>query len=208
MQSQRRVFTTISGRSTRGANDRFCGFTDPPLSVEGSQAVLSFRQGLQSENHQLPHIWYVSDRRRAIETFEIITAGMRAPVLKLCKNLRELHFGDYENLTWEELPPDFQQHYESNLATPMNLTFPGGESFREMADRVSRGAIEILTYDLDDSDIGVVGHQGSIRLWEMMAEELPPESFFDVTPAQADGRYLTITVSHVSKWRRQYLELD
>lgn len=202
---QRRLFVVMSGRSTRGQADRFCGFTDPPLSPPGRQTLLALRQKMHQGDVRLPRIWYVSDRRRAVETFEILTAGMHAPVVRLTEKLREINFGDFENLTWEELPPDFQRYYEASLRHPMDLKFPGGEGFREFCERVTSGAIEILSYEEDDSDIGLVGHQGSMRLWFMMAEGLPPESFFDQTPALGEGQWLEVGVAQIASWRRKYL---
>jgi len=204
-KSQRRCFAVLNGHSTRGQADRFCGWTDPPLSSQGRQAVLALRQRLNETGVRLPKIWYVSDRRRAVESFEIMTAGMHAPVVRLTDALREINFGSFENLNWEELPGDFQRHYEACLKAPLELSFPSGESFRDMCERVSTGALEILSYEEDDSDIGLVGHQGSLRLWFMMAEGLPPEAFFDETPELGDGRWLDISVTHVAHWRRKYL---
>ncbi len=201
--SQRRCFIVLNGRSTRGTADRFCGWTDPPLSPPGRQMVLALRQRLGGV--QLPKIWYVSDRRRSVETFEIMTAGMHAPVVRLSDKLREINFGHFENLTWEELPPDFQREYEACVRAPMTLKFPGGEGFRDMCERVSAGALEILSYEDDDSDIGIVGHQGSMRLWFLMAAALPPEQFFDDTPAHGDGQWLALSVGQVAAWRRKYL---
>lgn len=203
--SQRRCFVVLNGRSTRGNADRFCGWTDPPLSSQGRQAVLALRQRLTESAMRLPRTWYVSDRRRAVESFEIMTAGMHMPVVRITDKLREINFGAYENLTWEELPDDFQRQYEACLRSPMDLKFPAGEAFREFCDRVSAGALEILSYEEDDSDIGVVGHQGSLRLWFMMAEGLPPESFFEQTPELGDGRWLRIGVNDVATWRRKHL---
>ncbi len=67
--SQRRCLVVQNGRSTRGQADRFCGWTDPPLSGQGRQAVLTLRQKLLDSGVRLPKIWYVSDRRRAVESF-------------------------------------------------------------------------------------------------------------------------------------------
>jgi broad specificity phosphatase PhoE len=201
----RRCLVVMSGRSTRGEASRFCGFTDPPMASEGRLAVLTLREALLAEGATLPAIWYVSDRRRAVETFEILTAGMRAPVVRLTDKLREINFGDYENLTWEELPADFQRHYEGCLKAPMDLKFPRGESFRDMCERVSTGALEYLSYEEDNSNIGVIGHQGSMRLWMMMAHGIPPDAFFDDTPELGKGLWLDISVGHVAQWRRKYL---
>lgn len=203
--ARKRCFIVLNGRSTRGQGDRFCGWTDPPLSPQGRQAILALRQELLETHTRLPTIWYVSDRRRALETFEIMTAGMRAPVVRLSERLREIHFGAYENLTWEELPDEFKTTYEACLTKPMELKFPGGEAFRDMCERVTGHALEILSYDEDDADLGIVGHQGSLRLWSMMAAGLPPEAFFDETPELGRGRWLNLGVADVAQWRRKFL---
>ncbi|MCX6109390.1 MAG: histidine phosphatase family protein [Proteobacteria bacterium] len=202
--THRRCLIVISGKSTRGIEDRFCGWTDPPLSREGRQMVLSLGQQIE-QSGRLPRIWYVSDRRRSIETFEILTAGRHAPVVVLSDKLREINFGVYENLTWEELPFDFQQLYERCLKQPMDLKFPGGEGFSDLCDRVSAAALDILSYQEDDSDLAVVGHQGSMRLWYMMAAGLGPEAFFAETPHQAEGKWLDLSAADVAQWRHKYL---
>src|SRR5690606_27849713 len=97
-----------------------------------------------------------------------------------------------------------QRHYEACIAAPMDLKFPGGESFAEMCERVSRGALEILSYE-DDADTGVVGHQGSMRLWMLMAQGEPPTKFFDETPELGRGLWLDIGLQQVVQWRRRYL---
>ncbi|MBM4250479.1 MAG: histidine phosphatase family protein [Deltaproteobacteria bacterium] len=203
--SSRHCFTIMSGRSTRGAADRFCGWTDPPLSEDGRAQVMARRVELSREVRKLPAIWYVSDRRRAIETFEVLTAGTQVPILRIADKLREINFGVYENLTWEELPDEFQRQYELALTDPLRLTFPEGESFRDMCERVSALALDILSYQDDESDVGVIGHQGSVRLWHLMAEELPPEQFFADTPDLGQGKWITISASQVAQWRHRHL---
>ncbi len=203
--TSRHCFLMMSGRSTRGASDRFCGWTDPPLSPEGREQVLARRGNLNQQQRKLPRIWYVSDRRRAVETFEILTAGTQVPVLRISDKLREINFGIYENLTWEELPDEFQRQYELALSDPLRLYFPEGESFRDMVDRVSSLALDILSYQDDESDIGVIGHQGSMRLWQLMAEEKPPEQFFIDTPDLGQGKWITISATQVAQWRHKYL---
>lgn len=205
MQHMRRCFAMMAGRSTRYAQSRFCGWTDPPLATEGRQTVLTLREALQTQGVSLPKIWFVSDRRRAIATFEIMTAGMHAPIVRLSETLREINFGHYENLTWEELPADFQSHYENCLANPTHLRFPGGESFRDFCDRVTRGLLQVLTQEGDDSAIGIIGHQGSMRVVFMVSKGLSPESFFEETPQTGSGEWVTLAIADVEAWRFKYL---
>ena len=46
-KTQRRCLIVISGKSTRGSEDRFCGWTDPPLSREGRQSILALGQQIE-----------------------------------------------------------------------------------------------------------------------------------------------------------------
>jgi broad specificity phosphatase PhoE len=202
VQKIRRVLLVQNGESSRGHGDRFCGFTDPPLSEKGRQDVLDFLNRLGKD--RLPRCWFSSDRRRAQETFDILSAGLHAPIIRLTDTLREMNFGDFENLTWEELPPAFQRHYESCLKDPRDLKFPRGESFLDLCRRVSSGALEILAYD-DNSDIGIVGHQGSIKIWSMMANALAPAHFFEAIPEFSQGIWLNISLGDVASWRRAHL---
>jgi alpha-ribazole phosphatase len=193
------------GSTTRGSDDRFCGFTDPPLSSTGRQLVLNLRERLQREGVRLPGTWYVSDRRRTVETFEIMTAGLPAPVVRLSEKLREINFGEFENLTWQELPVEFQRRYEASMTDPFDLKFPQGESFRDLCERVSSLALEILSWVEHEGDIGIVGHQGSMRLWVMMAEGLPPSAFFSERMQHGEARWIEIGADQVAQWRQKYL---
>lgn len=205
MQQTRRCFAMMAGRSTRYAQSRFCGWTDPPIAAEGRQAVLSLRESLQKSGIGLPKVWYVSDRRRAIATFEIMTAGMHAPIVHITEALREINFGHYENLSWEEIPPDFQSHYDFCLHRPSELRFPGGESFNDFCDRVTRGLQSILADQGDNSDIAIIGHQGSMRLFFMVAKGIGPDHFFDETPQTGSGEWISLSASDVASWRAKYL---
>lgn len=204
-QTNRKCLVVKSGRSTKGLADRFCGWTDPPLSTEGQKEIMALRQAIADKGLRVPKIWYVSDRRRAVETFEVLSAGTHAPVVRLTERLREMNFGVYENLTWEELPDDFQRHYENALTSPMDLRFPGGESFTDFCDRVTTGAMEILSYEDDDSDIGIICHEGSQRIWQLIAEDLPPSVFFSAHADAAEGLWLSLKLSDVIHWRRKHL---
>ncbi len=205
MHQHRLCFAMMAGRSTRFGQSQFCGWTDPPLAAEGRQAVLSLRQSLQKSGTELPKIWYVSDRRRAIATFEIMSAGMHAPVVRITSALREINFGHYETLTWDELPPDFQTHYEYCQSHPSELRFPGGESFLDFCDRVTRGLVEILGSDQADSSIAMIGHQGSMRVCYLASQGLSPEAFFAETPLPGSGEWIRLNQADIEGWRRQYL---
>lgn len=202
LEKKRRCFLMCHGEMTGSEQEKFCGFTDPPLSSQGKKSILDLRDRLAKENRKIPNVWYVSDRRRAIQSFEIMTAGVYAPVVRLTEKLREINFGAYENLTWEELPEEFRVQYENYREYPMRLGFPLGEKFIDFCERVSTGALEILSYGEDE--IGLIGHQGSLKLWKLMAAGSPISEFFDTEIHYADSFWLDINASDVANWRHRH----
>jgi broad specificity phosphatase PhoE len=76
-----------------------------------------------------------SDLRRAVETAEAICAG-RDLTLECDPGLREMLFGEWEGLTWDEIvarSPDIAYTYEKS---PRNYTPAGGETFAALCERV------------------------------------------------------------------------
>ena len=52
------------------------------------------------------------------------------------EGLRELHAGDWEGLTWEELQARYPAEWQARLDNIVNYRIPGGESFPDAAQRV------------------------------------------------------------------------
>jgi alpha-ribazole phosphatase len=103
---------------------RFCGHTDPDLNHRGREqaAALNLR-GLE-------HV-YSSDLRRAVSTAEAL--GLPVTVRPA---LREIYFGEWEGLSWEEIErawPDYAREWMTRYPA---LPAPGGESFPHFKARV------------------------------------------------------------------------
>ena len=168
---------------------------------------MQMREKLQMVRANLPNVWQVSDRRRAVETFEILTAGTEAPVVGLTDSLREINFGDFEGMTWDELPPEFQRDYSACQTNPFELEFPRGETFRELCERVSRGAVAIFSSLFCEAELGIVGHQGSLRIWELMAENAAPAGFFAKPFAAGEARWHRLSLEGIKAWRQKHLKI-
>ncbi len=111
---------------------RYCGHSDPDLNAQGRAQLTRLSQLLREE---MLDTVYSSDLRRATSTAQAIVAGRNIPRV-LRPALREIDFGDWEGLSWEEieqLDPDYAQKWVNSYP---NLPAPSGESFQDFERRV------------------------------------------------------------------------
>ena len=124
---------------------RYIGWTDEPI-LHNIQAQLPIQ----------PKVVFGSDLIRCRET----TQGYFPQAQFIAtKNLRELHFGDFEMRTYEEL--QHNKTYRSWVEDPLHTTIPNGESFLQFQQRVLEGFHEIVA---QNGDYTFVVHGGVIRL--------------------------------------------
>lgn len=136
----------------------FCGQIDPPLNEAGRAQ----RADLLSRLRGLPLSLVISsDLRRAQETALPIAEQAAAPC-QLRPNLREIHFGEWEGLTWqqiEERDPAFAKKW---LAQFPRLPAPGGESFISFQLRI-HNELDHVRVLAPTGLLAVVTHGGVIR---------------------------------------------
>jgi alpha-ribazole phosphatase len=138
---------------------RFCGHSDPELNERGRHQLAGLVSRLAK--HSIRRV-YSSDLRRARQSAEAIAKHFRAE-LHVRPGLREIHFGLWEGLSWNEIEvrdPVLAENWTSNHA---NSTAPGGESSHQFASRVRR-EIAFLLAEATKSPIAAVTHAGFIRL--------------------------------------------
>jgi len=87
------------GRTAWNADKRFQGHTDIPLDDEGRAQATALGALLRDERIDVA---VSSDLLRAAETARIVL-GARDLSLRLDADWREMRFGDWEGLTWEEI---------------------------------------------------------------------------------------------------------
>jgi broad specificity phosphatase PhoE len=132
---------------------RFIGRTDPPLSERGVEQALAMLPGLAVD-----HV-FVSPLARAQETASFINAARTT-----LDDLAELHFGDWEGLTWDEIAARDPALAERKLANWFSEPAPNGESLADLLSRVSRALHRIRSEPY--SRAAIVAHaavNGAIR---------------------------------------------
>ncbi|MGC8970743.1 MAG: alpha-ribazole phosphatase [bacterium] len=134
------------------------GQTDTSLNENGRQTARELGKSLSRINFSAI---YSSDLLRARETAEIINSFLNVPI-HYTQDLRELDFGDWTGISiWEmeEKDPELFRKWQED---PWNISPPGGETFRELTERVVRVLEEIIKRHKSE-DILVVSHAGPIK---------------------------------------------
>jgi alpha-ribazole phosphatase len=137
---------------------RYCGHSDPDLSAQGRTQVVRLSHLLAEETLDTV---YSSDLHRAARTAEAIAAGRNIPQV-LRPALREIYFGDWEGLSWEEVEQSDPEYAQKWMKSYPNLPAPSGESFEDFERRV----LAEVNYLVDRSPgpIAVVTHGGVLRV--------------------------------------------
>ncbi len=130
---------------------RLVGWTDLPADLSDGAALARLAAAL-------PHAPMVSsDLIRAVTTADAVQ-GER-PRLPHEPDLREFHFGDWEDRAFDTIDgPDLRAYFDD----PGDRRAPGGESWNDAAGRVERAVTRLA----NGPDLIVVAHMGAIlTLW-------------------------------------------
>ena len=148
--------------------DRCWGWTDLPLHPNAD-----FEKAL--DNLQLPRGSEVisSDLARARETALRLARKGRGITFRSAEpDLRELHFGLWEGLRWQEIEeryPDAYAHYMKHWRTAQT---PEGESWLDLKTRCANW---LRRNPPCERTLVIVAHQGSLRaLWALIHQAYDP----------------------------------
>jgi broad specificity phosphatase PhoE len=138
---------------------RFCGHSNPELNERGRQQLTGLVSRLSQ--HAIQRV-YTSDLRRAHQTAEAIAIPLGAKLL-MRPGLREINFGLWEGLSWNEIEvrsPIEAKNWATNFP---NSTAPKGESFQQFESRVRRETAFLLE-QATKARVAAVTHAGFIRV--------------------------------------------
>ena len=171
-----RVVVVRHGETDWNRNRRMQGWAPVPLNDRGREQAAAAGEWLADE-YAFDRV-FVSDLSRTRETAEILleaaagTPSAEAPVSHE-RAWRERNLGVYQGLPYEEVADRFPEHGLGGEAYRAPHTVPeGGESYADMADRVTRRFSEIVDAHPGETVL-VVAHGGPIHLLLGYAKELP-----------------------------------
>lgn len=138
---------------------RCYGSLDVELSPRGRAQAASVARSL--ENVEIAAV-YSSPRTRALET---AAALMREIVI--VEDLREINFGALEGLTYSDAEARYPDVYRVWMERPTAVSFPDGESYSQLRERVREAAAVIRRAH---TSALVMAHGGTVRT--LVAEAL------------------------------------
>jgi 2,3-bisphosphoglycerate-dependent phosphoglycerate mutase len=117
------------GKSTWNQTGRIQGQTDVPLSNEGVQQAQALAKRLKSWKFDRV---YSSDLQRAKQTAEFVYPKRE---IMFDARLREIHLGEFEGRTWNEMTDEERDIFSVQFAGPYDQRVPGGESNDDLRHR-------------------------------------------------------------------------
>lgn len=123
---------------------------------------------------------YSSPRIRAIHTI----AGLGVPTTVVA-DLREIDFGSFEGMTYEEAEAKHPDVFRCWMERPTQVAFPGGECYADVKRRV-RAAVTRIREAHPSGCAVVVAHGGTVRT--ILAEAL----------RMADADIFRLDIAHAS----------
>lgn len=157
------------------AANRFQGQTDVPLNTHGRRQAAALAHVMAGE---AIHVLYASDLQRAWETAQaVVTVRPHAIPLQAEPRLREMHFGRWEGLTYDEI----QQQEAAALAIwegdLEHTAPPGGETLLQMAERV-RAVYTNIRQAHAEQTVALVAHGGPLQVLLTCILGLPARDYW------------------------------
>ena len=156
-RKMKRLFLIRHGSTEQNDACRYFGVTDMPLSANGRHQAQLIADRLRSE-HVIA--LFTSPLRRSLETAKVIAEPHQLEV-ETISGLREIDFGQWEGLTFDEIRSKNPDETSKWLKKPSTFVFPGGESVQEFRGRVLQALQDILNVS---GTVVLVAHAGSLRI--------------------------------------------
>jgi broad specificity phosphatase PhoE len=174
-----RLYLVRHGR-TAGNGVRYVGWADEPLDEVGRGQARALADDLADEPID---VVYSSPLRRALDTARPLAERHRAP-LRVRDELKEVHYGTYQDVPKRDTKLRLKRFHRVKR-------MPGGESLRDVFDRVRRILAEIESERRAGRHVAVVAHFWSLRMLVGHVRGLAFDEVLDrddYTPANASVR--------------------
>lgn len=153
-----KLLLTRHGQTDWNIAGRYQGQSDIPLNKTGCKQAEQLAKRLSTEKID---VIYSSDLSRAFDTAQAV-ANFHHLEIQLDSCWRELSFGDWEGMTYQEMSAHSPELFEQWMQDSANTSTPNGESLKQLADRVKHAFDEIKNKHKDQTVL-VVSHSGALQ---------------------------------------------
>ena len=158
-----RILLIRHGQTDWNVQGRCQGMTDTSLSEVGkaqARALGRWLRGRIGVDLPTPEFVVASDLERARQTARIATEGLKIPPIQLDPAWREIAFGVWEGLTWDEIGIKYPEVEKQHRADPFRTRVPEGETQEEVLHRSKTALLRLI--DEHPNSLGIVFSHGSL----------------------------------------------
>ncbi len=174
---RRRLLFIRHGETDYNREGRLQGQRDIPLNPKGREQASAVGRTLRKlvgpeiDRLAAARAFVSSPLMRTRQTMEFCRAAMGLPPTgyTLCNDLKELTFGDWEGLTWPEVEARDPQGAAARARDKWNFAPPNGESYADLALRLTPWLQSI------DRDLFVASHGGVARALMVLIAGVAPK---------------------------------
>ncbi len=154
-----RLLLVRHGITEHNSNRQFAGNIDVELSPDGYRQAEKLGDRLAGEKIDAV---YSSDLKRAVATAEIIASRHDVAITQR-PEIREMNYGEAEGMSFSEIRQCYPEVAASIFDFNVDLSFPGGDSFKEFAARAC-GFLETLEDYREEQTVLIVTHGGVLKV--------------------------------------------
>ncbi len=137
------------------------GVTDTSLNENGLRAAREFADSLVEAGESFDKV-YTSPLKRAYETGEVVAKTFDIPIFTK-DGLKELCFGKFESLTWDQVRARYTGEFEYWNVHRKEASPPEGESYFHKSGDIIASMKEIIKESDENDEILVVSHSASLK---------------------------------------------
>lgn len=152
------------GESLGNLENRFVGYSDWGLTDKGREQAK--RLGKYMKGVEIDAV-YSSDLIRAVETARPFSEAKGMEIIQR-KDLREINGGEWEEVLFADIARDYPKEFGAWKTDFMNAVTIGGETTRELGDRVYR-EVEKIARENGGKKVAVVFHATAIKAFLELA---------------------------------------
>jgi alpha-ribazole phosphatase len=185
-----KIYLIRHGETDSNLSHRFQGQMDLPLNGAGLAQARSMAA-------------YMADKKiDAIYCSNMLRARMTAAELAMPRylayrpldSLKEVSFGDWEGLAYDEIRQRWPEEMDAFLHRPAEWIPPHGETFAAALERCRAAYAQIFAEQGHDKNIAIVSHGGIIRLQLCLALGMPLNNLWKLS-------VYNVSVSTLSDWQ-------
>ncbi|MBQ7514827.1 MAG: alpha-ribazole phosphatase [Schwartzia sp.] len=200
-----RLFFVRHGETEWNTTGKYQGQSDIALSDKGRRQAEALAAHFPAETLDAV---YTSDLKRARVTAEILVNRFGCPLFP-DKALQEIHFGDWEGHTYEEIVSKWPEQGANFFRAPEKLIVPHGESFPLLQERAMQ-KVQAIISENEGNNVAVVAHGAIIRTILATLMHIPLHYLWSirqdntaVSILRIDGEFTTIelinSTAHLSR---------